>query len=730
MRLCYLFFVCIGIVWAGTAKADAYPEVVFDNSLIPDVYARSEVQFSGGSWIENVNIHLPVSDTLYFTPGNALSLKYESASGGDWEAIVRYNRQQYGYKVKSSEVLVLKLFVQSEHTQLNQLPRLSVKYKNGGSFQMSLDPYIDEFLTNTWLDLRIPVSKIHGLDMDRFIEGIVFHQNGLGSHHIFVDQIEFLPANYPKVGLSSPAVLSKVTSYDRHIHLQWQLPLTPSIRYVKIYRSEDNEHFEPIAIRPIGMEGSFDYVPLLDKTYYYRIAWVDYDYKESPFSAVSEVTPAKLSDEQLLNLIQLAHVNYFVENFDINSGMYLPIHRKENAVVSINETGLALLSLIIGVERDFVNKNVFVKRVKRIVDFLDKVPKKHGIFTSFYDGRAELPKYMDERPHYSVESTTTIMEALLVVRQYLSGDSEDEKHIRGQITKLWEQINWPALLMADTEDVLVADVGVLEELGTVRPLAGFNQSINTYILAAASTKNSIQASSALSNIDVEYRGSLLDTLAIDSLDGEAVLADNSLSYALMEEKIEGMEDSLYRISMENDTVLYGIRVPFGELKDRSLTEIYRPFLTINPESANTSKYQFGSILKNYTAYVKRRDNNHGEGMTNVNIWGYHPPVDSVAYFRINPAISVSAISIDYKTGLDAMLSLYRNYGDVLFTEYGFRSWLDIKDYDVSEGYLPVNQALVTVMIENARSGLIWGLYSEIPEIKTVKEKIFVRNSLQ
>lgn len=76
-----------------------------------------------------------------------------------------------------------------------------------------------------------------------------------------------------------------------------------------------------------------------------------------------------------------------------------------------------------------------------------------------------------------------------------------------------------------------------------------------------------------------------------------------------------------------------------------------------------------------------------------------------------------------------MLSLYRNYGDVLFTEYGFRSWLDVKNYDVSDEYQTINQAMAAIMIENARSGLIWNLYQEIPEIKAVKEKVFVRNSL-
>ena len=731
MQLRHLLFLFIGMLWAAAAKADTYPEVIFDNSLISDVYARSEVQFRDGSWVENVNTHLPVSDSLYFTPGNALSLKYESGSGGNWEAAVRYNRHVYSYYVKSSEVLVLKLFVHSEDTQVGQLPKLSILQETGSTTPLDLAQYMDEYITNTWLDVRIPISKVRGLNTSSAIEGVSFHQNGTGSHHLFIDQIEFLPAKYAKVGLSSPAVLSTITAYDKHVHLQWQLPLTPSIRYVKIYRSEDNENFEPIAMRPVSMEGGMDCVPLLDKTYYYRIAWVDYDYKESPFSTVQEVKPTKLSDAELLDLIQLAHVNYFVENHDINSGMHLPFHMKESATVSTNETGLALLSLIVGVERGFVNKNIFVKRVKRIVDFLDKVPNRHGIFASHYDGRTELPKYLDKRPYYSVESTTTIMEALLIVRQYLSGDGDDETHIRNQITKLWEQIDWPSLVMAETEDVLVADVGMLDDFGPVRPLSGFNQSINSYMLAAASTQSGISTSGVLNNIDVEYHpfSLLTDSVEIDSVQHDIELTEEELLDEMGGAVSEFM-DSLSRRSLEKDTVLYGVRVPFGELgEDRSLAGIYRAFLTIEPKIANTSKYQFDAILKNYTTYVKRRDNHLGKGLTDVNIWGYETQSDTLGYSRINPATSISSISVDYESGVDAIMSLYRNYGDVLFTEYGFRSWLDVENYDISDEYLTVNQALIAVAIENARSGLIWKLYGEIPEIITIKEKVFVENNL-
>ncbi len=729
MKIVHLL-ITIGLLIGIKAQADTYPEVIFDNSLIKGVYAKSEIRCEGGSWVENVDKHLPVSDSIFFTPGNSLSLRYESAEGGYWEAAIKYSRQKYHYRISHKDMLVLKLYVHSDKTTSKQLPSLSIRQKDNDSERVNLANFIEDYNVNTWLDVRIPISKIRGVDVESAIKAVVLHQQGGGSHHMYVDQVEFLPANYSKVRLTSPAVLSKVTPYDKNIHLQWQLPLTPSIRYVKIYRSEDKKTFEPVAIRPISMQGGLDYVPALDKTYYYKIAWVDYDYKESPYSAIQEVKPVKLADQQVFDLIQRSHVNYFVDNYDINSGMHTPFRQQGRAVVSTNETGLALLALIVGVERGYVSKNTFTHRVKRVVDFLEAVPERHGVFASFYDGRKKEPIYMDARPNYSVPSTTTILQSLLIVRQYLNGEGEDEVYIRGKINKLWENINWPALVMADTEDVLRADVGVLEELTEIKPLGGFNESMNTYILAAASTKSGISPDGFINNLPYDYQTSnTLFTDSLDELEAEYLVQNQQQLNATLESDMSDLDQALQRQNILRDTVMYGVRVPFGELTQRNLLSMYTPFLTIDPAIANTKDFAFADILKRYTNYVKRRDNEAGRGARNTALWGYQSEIDPKANSHINPAISVSSVAVDFDKGLQALLSLYNEYGEILLTEYGFRAWIDLKNHDVSDEYLSLNQASVAIMIENARTGLIWKLYKEVPEIKAVQEKIFVQSSL-
>lgn len=711
----------------GSAQAGTYPEVIFDNSNISGSYAKSLVQYNGPSWAENLRGNLLVSDSVFFTPGNALSIRYRSGQAGDWTARLFYSQEKFNYNLNNAYVLSLKLYVQSGHTQVDDLPDVLVSQGDTTSRPVSIRRFIKDYQVASWLEIKIPVSEFRGIDLQQAISGIVFKQSRASEadHHIFVDQVEFLPNSYPQVKLSSPAVLARLTPYGHHVHLQWQLPLTPSIRYVKIYRSEDNENFEAITICPVFMQGTLDFVPFLDRKYYYKVAWVDYDYRESPFSAVRDVEPRAITDDQLLDLVQMAHINYFVESYDVNSGMHLPYRLKNKNIVSTKQTGQAVLSMLVGVERGFISKSIFVDRIHRIVDFVEDVPSRYGIFAGYYDGRKKLPEYLEGRPIYSVEATTSLMEALLVVRQYLSSDDPKDAKLRERMTRLWDNIVWSSLLYDGHADVLKAEVSMVDELNHVRALGGFNESMSTYLLAAASTKNSIPADAFLRNLTLEHANApvqSMDSLRTDSLHRAAHLSERVRHEGF------GAVDTLWTVSIERDTVIYGVAVPFGELGGETLLALYRPFLTLDPYSANTTKYRFADILERYKKVHKRRDNEHRTSIPNDNLWGFQRYRDSI--YRINPAISISSIFLDRSEGIRATRALYDQFGEVLFDGYGFRSWVDVSRYDVADGYAPENHAAIVVMIENARSGLIWKLYDNIPEIRAVKQKLFVRQSLQ
>jgi len=68
--------------------------------------------------------------------------------------------------------------------------------------------------------------------------------------------------------------------------------------------------------------------------------------------------------------------------------------------------------------------------------------------------------------------------------------------------------------------------------------------------------------------------------------------------------------------------------------------------------------------------------------------------------------------------------MYNQFGEYLFTEYGFRAWMDLRTDDVSDEYIANNQSNLAILLENARTGLIWNLYQAIPEIRSAEQRIF------
>src|SRR5690606_37025864 len=231
---------------------------------------------------------------------------------------------------------------------------------------------------------------------------------------------------------------------------------SPSIRYIKVYRADDNEHFEPVAIRPVFVQKYTDYVPYPEKTYFYKIAWVDYDYLESPFSDVIEVTTQVASDSALLDFIQAAHFNYFAERAEVNSGMHAIHFGVDDAVVSVMETGLSLLSHVVAAERGFISRKAAIDRLQRIVDFLARVERYHGAFPAKVNGRTGKAIFeVDSVPEADLTATAFLMQGLLVSKQYFAADSSALGEAAAKIDSLWNGVEWSEFVVDGQENILL-----------------------------------------------------------------------------------------------------------------------------------------------------------------------------------------------------------------------------------------------------------------------------------
>jgi hypothetical protein len=85
--------------------------------------------------------------------------------------------------------------------------------------------------------------------------------------------------------------------------------------------------------------------------------------------------------------------------------------------------------------------------------------------------------------------------------------------------------------------------------------------------------------------------------------------------------------------------------------------------------------------------------------------------------KIAPTGAISSFPYTPEESMKALKNYYYNYGKFLWGEYGFKDAFDLNNNWCSEIYMGLNQAPMVVMIENYRTGLIWRLFMQNPEIQ-------------
>ncbi len=703
MKQVFLLLTSFILAIPSFTSAQTYPEVWFENSNMPVRYSNSHISYEGDSWIKNREHQLPVSDSVFFTPNNALEIHYISGKSGKWTADIQYPRSQLS-ELKNDYVVSLKLYVESK-TSLSELPAL--KFIQSDSLVSGLIPlskFIKKIERNKWISIEIPIKNVALDTMEKGIRTIRLVQNSLdGKEHVlFIDQIEIMPAKVSQSPLTSAAVLSTATGFERHVDLTWKLPLTPSIRYIKVYRSTDNENFTPVAIRPIFVKKYSDIIPQKDKTYYYKITWVDYKYQESPFSNVLDVKTKSLSNEELLKMVQDANVNYFIDGEEFNSGMQLRNISSQNSQVSVRKTSAGILALISTIKDDFERKELLFKRLEKIVSFLEKAERMHGVFPELMDGRTGKATSIDGSTStlvVNLESTGLLMQSLLVAKEYFGQSNEAERQLRTRIETLWRAVEWNAFIK-ENNPYLYSEWSAEDGLNTGTPLSGLDK-MYLYILALASPEYNIGLNSyhqALEHpLKVRKREvSIEDSLFLEEYPEEAA---SILHY-------RGMD--YYTVPYKNGHTYYGLPLAVGHIDD-SLTDILIGFMALDPRGKEDEFANYFDYIKNLIR-IQHRKSLEGN--------------DSRFYSTLNTTAGIAIYPFNETLALEKIKEYYLKHAELLWTEYGFVREIDFKQNRIVYPKYDLDNALNVIMINNGRSALIWQLFSQDPAISEIVKTVF------
>src|SRR5688500_8991586 len=186
----------IGLLLTGVLTTSGqepnYDRVFFANSAMSKNYFYSEANYTYPSWVKNVVGKLPVTDSVFFTPGNALQLNYVSRAAGKWEARLLYKTIRGQDYFAPATHLVMHILVASA-TTVSELPAIGIALEKGTPVFVPMKSFVKEFKTGSWLDVAIPLTRFNiKPSATNKINVVAFRQqsNDNKEHLIYVDDVE------------------------------------------------------------------------------------------------------------------------------------------------------------------------------------------------------------------------------------------------------------------------------------------------------------------------------------------------------------------------------------------------------------------------------------------------------------------------------------------------------------------------------------------------------------
>jgi exo beta-1,2-glucooligosaccharide sophorohydrolase (non-reducing end) len=714
MRLLIIYLLLLSTI--SFSQEREYDFIIFSNSRMPGNYFFSRVSKVGYTSITNKKEKLPISETVFFTPGNSLKFEYRNGHNGAWNAAVfrPYIRGQDHFK--KWDALSFHIYVASGQTIRSGLPNVKLITKDSLVSEMLPCDHgkASNWKPGKWEHVVIPVH-LFKMDPERLSEviGVIFSQGGSDNldHVIYIDDIEFVSTNAVNVPeISQPAIRS-YKSYAMHTDLEWE-PAPPGVKYVKIYRSENDINYKPVGIQPVHTNRYADFAGKREQKYYYKISFIDLNYKESALSTPVITKTSTMTDDELLTMVQEATFRYFWDAAEKNSGLAKENTPGRENMIATGASGWGVMSLLVGAERKFITRQQLIERFEKITGFLEKAETFHGAYAHFIDGpTGKVEPFFGSRDNGGdLVETSFLIQGLLAARQYFNDDAPREKAIRDKITRIWEKVEWDWYKQYPDSKFLYWHWSPDQAWVINHTLVGWNETMVTYLLAIASPTHAVPASmyySGWANQDstgIKYRSGWGGTM-----EGSNYTNGNTY-YGI---KLD--------VGVSNGGPLFFTHFSYMGYDPRMLTDRYTNYYKNNKD---ISLINYRYCVANPRKYIGYGDSCWGLSASE-GPYDYFPdePIASRDHGKITPTAAISSFPYTPTESMKALKKFYYSYGKFLWGEYGFRDAFNLTDNWSSDIYMGLSQGTTVVMLENYRSGLVWKLFMSNKDVQDGLKKL-------
>ena len=414
------------------------------------------------------------------------------------------------------------------------------------------------------------------------------------------------------------------------------------------------------------------------------------------YSFVTALDPSPkfpiISDDSLLTLVQKKTFDYFWSYAHPTSGLARE-RLNSGDIVTTGGSGFGIMGIPVAIERGFITRAEGFDRMNKIVNFLSlsTTDKFHGAFPHWMNGTTgKIIPFGTKDNGADLVETAFMMQGLLTVQSYFKNGNTEEKALCDNIQTLWRNVEWN-WFQQNGQQQLYWHWSPTYGWDMNMPVTGWNEGLIIYVLAASSPTYPITKS-------VYDEG----------------WARNG--------------------AMKNGKSFYGITLPLGEDKGGPLFYAHYSFLGLNPTNlsdayANYWQQNTAHAQINYQYCVANPRGNYGYG---PDCWGLTASDIPNSYSASSPNNDVGVIaptaalsSFPY-TPVESMRALhffYYTLGDKIWGNYGFKDAFCLNKHWFADSYLAIDQGPIVVMIENYRTGLLWNLFMQNPNVQTGLTKL-------
>jgi hypothetical protein len=406
-----------------------------------------------------------------------------------------------------------------------------------------------------------------------------------------------------------------------------------------------------------------------------------------------------LSEIEALDQVQKDVIKYFWEYAETNSKLARERYITDNVgfdanIVTTGGSGFGLMTLVAGIERGFVPRTEAVSRLTTALTFLENADRFHGAWSHWIDGRngRTIPFGTKDNGGDIVE-TAFLCQGLLTVREYFKNGTPDEKALASKADELWKGVEWDWYTKGENALYWHWSPNYGWEMNF--KLEGYNECLLAYVLGASSPTHPIPVAAYhqawARNGSIVNAGSTQYNLPV------------ILNYNGVAGNVGPLFWSHYSYIGLDPRGLTDKYANYWDLVQNH-TKIINKYCIDNPKKWAGYSDKFWGLTASYTR--------NSDGTT-----GYkaHQPSEDVGV--ISPTAALS--SFPY-TPLESMKFLQYLYNEKRSQYVGIAGPYDAisPHYNwVTPSYLAIDQGTIAPMIENYRTGLIWNLFMQAPEVK-------------